>query len=207
MAARSTSTLAMAKTSADAAMFFKNSVVGLVSLTRANFLALSMVNLSKHRTVSLGPIGSDDRSLAAFLRSRKDMPACLTLNRGLGAHGGNGAEGTDHEVLVRQVLLWGGLGGIFAEVGDLGGLALALEGGLVGAGGIGADGSRAEAPGDAGRRSGHCTRQGASGRCEGRHGFVEMVERRRIGGDDEVEVFSKLLTAGNRWSLESKTCA
>lgn len=32
------------------------------------------------------------------------------------------------------------------------------------------------------------------------------VEQRRIG-DGEVEVFSKLLNAGNQWSLESKTCA
>lgn len=36
MAERSTSTLAMAKTSADADMFFRNSVVGLVSLALAN---------------------------------------------------------------------------------------------------------------------------------------------------------------------------
>lgn len=56
------------------------------------------------------------------------MLACRTLNRRLGTHGGDGTESTNHKVLVHQVLLRSRLGGIFAEVGDLRGRALALKG-------------------------------------------------------------------------------
>lgn len=113
------------------------------------------------------------------------MPNRLTLDRGFGTHGGDGAEGSDHKVLVEQVLLRGALGGIFAKVGNLGGGSLALERGLVRAGRIGADGGRAEASGNAGRGSRNSARQGASGGCEGRHGYVRMVEQRRVGDGDE----------------------
>lgn len=129
------------------------------------------------------------------------------MDRGFGTHSGDGAQGTDHEVLVQQVLLGSGLGGIFAKVGDLGGVALALEGGLVGTGRVGTNGSGAEASGNAGRGSRYCARQGASGRCEGCHGYGSGGRAETAIGDGEVEVFSKALTTGNQWSLESKTCA
>lgn len=109
------------------------------------------------------------------------MTGRLTLDGGFGTHSGDGAKGTDHEVLVQQVLLRGGLGGIFAKVGDLGGGALALEGGLVGAGRVGTDGGGAEASGHAGRGSRYCARQGAGGRCEGSHGY-DWDGRAETGG-------------------------
>lgn len=59
-----------------------------------------------------------------------------TLDSGLGAGGRDGAHGSDHEVGEQQVRVGATLVEVVAEVRDLGGLGLALEGTRVGAGGI-----------------------------------------------------------------------
>lgn len=57
-----------------------------------------------------------------------------TLDSRLGTGGGNGAHGSDHEVLEEQVRVGAVLVHVVAEVGDPGGFGFALEGTRVGSG-------------------------------------------------------------------------
>ena len=116
----------------------------------------------------------------------------LTLDGGLGAGGGDGAHGADHEVGEEHVGAAGALAHVFAEVGDLRGLALALEGALEGGGrgtlegSGGADGANGPgggsgAHGGAGsdRNGSHCV--GFRG-CWSLTGKVDGAERERGRG-------------------------
>lgn len=172
IAARSTSTLAMAKTSADADMFLRNSARGLrqprplfanaklahvPSTSSPNHLLQQETRPKKHLMSGSFIISQAPRDL-------------LTLNRRLGTHSRDRTKTTNHKVLVDQVLVRRALGRIVAEVGDVGGGALALEGALVRrASRVGAGGGRAEAS----DRSWYCCcTQCAGGSCEGRHDRV-----------------------------------
>lgn len=99
------------------------------------------------------------------------MNACLRTRDGrLGAGGGQGAHGADHEVGEELVLGGAVLGDVFAKVGDLVGGALgALEGARVGGrGGAGLDGGRADGA-DAGGGLGGRAHAEAGGVGEGGH--------------------------------------
>lgn len=101
--------------------------------------------------------------------SHDPVKSRLTLDGGLGAGGGDGAHGADHEVGEEHVGAGGSLAHVFAEVGDLGGLALALEGALEGGGRDTLEGSRGgeSANGPGGGGSG--AHGGAGNDRDGRH--------------------------------------
>ena len=108
----------------------------------------------------------------------------LTLNRRLGTRSSDGAQGSDHEVLEHDVGVGAVLRRVVAEVGDLGGLALALERALVAAGGgviagwrraQGADGRRGRGRHLAASRDGAHKRAGSV--CEWRHGVLRIQLR------------------------------
>lgn len=103
-----------------------------------------------------------------------DIPvvSARTLDSGLGAGGGDGAHGSDHEVGEEQVRVGGALVEVVTEVRDLGGLGLALEGTRVGAGGgiVELCGRRERTSGiQTGRRPRHSACQSTRGNSEGRH--------------------------------------
>lgn len=169
--ARSTSTLAMARTSADADMFFRNSAHHDRQRPYSTTTKSPTGQLDPLHPLVWHPISSH---LFSPSPPRPEKP--LTLDRGLGTGAGDGAHGTDHEVLVHQVLVGAVLGNVVAEVGDIGGRLGALEGALVGAGrALGPDGGRGQAPDSSPRYGG--ARERAGGGCEGRHCELQSVER------------------------------
>lgn len=98
-----------------------------------------------------------------------------TLNGRLGTGGGDGAHGPDHEVGEEQVRVGAALVDVVAEVGDLGGRGLALEGARVGGtGGIVELGGRAQGAGgvQVGAGSRYAAREGAGSDCERCHDVV-----------------------------------
>lgn len=115
-----------------------------------------------------------------------------TLNSALGTSGGHGTHGTDHEVGEELVGVTGGLGDIFAKVGDLAALGAAVlegaavvgvgRGGRVGADRGGAEGSSADRRHLAGSRGAQADARCV---CERRHRGIEGVGwryRGRLGG-------------------------
>ena len=103
------------------------------------------------------------------------------MDSGLGTGGGDGAHGTDHEVLEEQVRVVVAAG-VLAEVGDLATLGLALERAAIRASRIEL-GCRAEGAGGggggntAGGGSGDATRECAGRNGERRH--LKREEKRR----------------------------
>lgn len=148
------------------------------------------------------PRGMCEASSSDPIKSR------LTLDGGLGAGGGDGAHSADHEVGEEHVGAGGRLAHVFAEVGDLGGLALALEGALEGGGRGTLEGSRGgeSANGPGGGGSG--AHGGAGNDRDGRHcvGRITRVDRERserregvarAGRTSEVLLFR---SRGRRWT-------
>lgn len=97
-----------------------------------------------------------------------------TLNSRLGASGGDGTHCSDHEVGKEHIRAGAVLVDVVAEVGDLGGLGLALEGARVGTGILElCGGGNGASDIQAGGRSRDAARQGTGGNGERSHGGAD----------------------------------
>lgn len=117
IAVRSTSTLAMAKTSAEADMLTRNSI-----------------NVASAPSIDKVQCTSDGWQLQLQLNGIVRDHQSPTLHSALGSSGTHGTESTNHEVREELVLALALVGDIFSKVGDLGALGLALEGAREGRG-------------------------------------------------------------------------